>query len=136
MAELKLLRISYWIGAVLDVILATMMIVPSIFGIVSGIPSFNPGTEYQYAGIMAGIMVLGWAVLLIWADRDPVARKDVLLITVVPVLAGLIINNFLGLASGFIPLLATAMYVGIEGFLVLLFLFSYYKANSDIGQST
>ncbi len=44
--------------------------------------------------------MIGWTVLLLWADRKPVERKGVLVITVFPVVIGLLIRSGVGAATG------------------------------------
>jgi len=38
-------------------------------------------------------LMAGWTVLLLWADRQPLERRGVLPITVLPVIAGLMAND-------------------------------------------
>jgi hypothetical protein len=106
-----------------------MMIFPQTFGLVAGISGFSPRTDYHYAGILAGALLIGWAVLLTWADRKPFKRKDVLLITICPVLMGLIINDIIGLANGFLLFASAMLFLGIKFFLVILFALSYLKGK-------
>ncbi|MFX0045428.1 MAG: hypothetical protein ACFE8Z_06245 [Candidatus Hermodarchaeota archaeon] len=71
------------------------------------------------------VTLIGWIVLLIWADRAPFERIEVLLITVFPVLAGLIVNDIVGLVSGFLPLMGAIIFLGIQLFLAILFAVAY-----------
>lgn len=45
-------------------------------------------------------LMVGWTLLLIWAAFDPAGRRDVLLITVAPVIAGLMLHDALAARSG------------------------------------
>jgi len=54
-------------------------------------PQLADGVEYWYAMGRAASLVLDWALLLIWADKKPVDRKGVLLLTVYPAITGIII---------------------------------------------
>jgi hypothetical protein len=83
--KILLLRICYWIGAVADAISATVMLLPTVGGSMYGILDFNPGYEYRYAMGLGASLMLGWTFLLIWADKKPVERRGVLLLTVFPV---------------------------------------------------
>ncbi len=74
------LRISYWVGAVSDGFATYRMLFPKI----------AHGVEYRYALGLAASLMLGWTILLIWADRKPLERKGVLLITALPVVSGLL----------------------------------------------
>ncbi len=74
--------------------------------------------------------MLGWTVLLLWADRKPVERKGVLLITVLPVIAGLVLNEVLAVTSGYMHLAALAPVWCLQALLTALFLASYFLAPS------
>jgi hypothetical protein len=73
------LRASYWTGAIAVVAAALQMIVP-------GLSPFQRKAESPDAVYMAGFFLLGWSLLLIWADRRPKERRGVLLLTLCPVL--------------------------------------------------
>jgi len=87
------LRIAYRTGAVFDALMVIPMLFPRLGGALFGIARFQPTADYKYAMIVAASLMLGWACLLIWADRQPVERRGVLLLTVLPVLAGLIASG-------------------------------------------
>lgn len=103
--KLLLLRACYWGGAILDGLAAIYMIFPNVFTLLYNLPSFSPGVEYFYAMGMGASLMLGWTVLLLWADRKPIERRGILLITFFPVIIGLIINSILAVLLHFIPLL-------------------------------
>ena len=114
------LRISYWIGAVADGFATYRMLFPKI----------AHGVEYRYALGLAASLMLGWTILLIWADRKPLERKGVLLLTAFPVVSGLLLAELYAVFSGIISLermLPTGIFlVG----LITLFSFSYFNAKS------
>ena len=72
---MKWLRISFRTGAVVDGIAAAAMFDQAIFARVSPLSGYVPETPYRYAMLIAGSLMLGWTVLLLWADRDPMARQ-------------------------------------------------------------
>ena len=51
---------------------------------------------------MGAALMFGWTALLLWADRAPVERRDVLLLTVFPVVVGLAVNEAAAVATGFL----------------------------------
>jgi len=114
------LRISYWTGAVADGFATYRMLFPKI----------AHGVEYRYALSLAASLMLGWTILLIWADRKPLERKGVLLLTAFPVVSGLLLAELYVVLSGVIPL-ETMLPTGIflVG-LIALFSFSYFNAKS------
>jgi len=123
-----LLRIGYWSGAVLDGLMVIPMLLPAIGGRLFGIDRFRPGTDYRYAMMVAASLMLGWTVLLIWADRRPVERKGVLLITAIPVVAGLMLAGLYGVATGLVKAGSMALTWMIQCMLLALFLWAYFSA--------
>ena len=126
---IKLLRVSYWAGAVFDALVLIPMLSPQVASAAFGIPNFNPGNDFGYAIYIAASLMLGWVLLLIWADRKPVERRGVLLLTVIPVLIGIMLSGAYAVTSGFIPLGNMLPMWTLQGMLVLLFGFSYLKAT-------
>ena len=63
-----LLRTSYWVAAVVDFIIAFLVLIPERMGV--------SGFVYPM-GLMSAV-AFSWAVLLIFADRKPIERKWVL----------------------------------------------------------
>ena len=47
--------------------------------------------------------MFGWTALLLWANRARIERRDVLVLTVFPVIVGLAVNEAFGVAAGFLP---------------------------------
>jgi hypothetical protein len=128
-AEVRWLRISYWVGAIVDLLAAVGLLVPPIGSIVYGISSFDPGSDYQYAAGVAASLMLGWTVLLLWADRRPLERRGVLMLTVCPVLVGLIASGVLAVRAGFVSIVAMVPTWVLQLALCALFLFSYLRSR-------
>lgn len=126
---IKFLRVSYWAGAIFDALVIIPMLSPKVASIAFGIANFNPGVDYRYAMDIAASLMLGWVALLIWADRKPLERRGALLLTIFPVLIGLIISGVYAVTSGFIPLNKMSPTWVMQGIIVLLYGFSYLKAN-------
>ena len=114
------LRICYWVGAIADGLATLRML----------FPKFAYGAEYRYALGLAASLMLGWTILLIWADRKPLERKGVLLLTAFPVVSGLLMAEIYAVISGIISIermLPTgAFLVG----LIVLFSFGYFNART------
>jgi len=119
-----LLKFSYIIGAILDALVAIQMFSPDILTLTTGVSSFAPTSNFLYASYMSGVMMISWSVLLIWGYLRPVERKDILLITVLPVV-GLMISGILSTTAGFLPWLTMLVFLVIQMFLVILFTTSY-----------
>ena len=105
-----LLRICFLVGAVTDGLAIIPMAFPRIGSALFGVDPSKVGAEYRYAmGIGASLMA-GWTALLVWGAIDPIARRDILILTLVPVVAGIIaataaaVGNRVVLLSRVIPL--------------------------------
>ena len=119
--KVKWLRISYWAGAIGDFALAIFALVPKIMEVPS----------YVYPMGMLSAVVFSWGCMLIWADREPLERRWVLLPTI-------LVGSLLLLVSIY------SMYVGVIAFetkfytlimypaVIGLWSFSYFNAK-DIG---
>jgi len=81
----KLLVISYWIGIVADAVATVLLFSPAIAKFVLQPQPFEISAAYLYITHIAGALMLGWTVLLFWAQLKPVERADILLITLFPV---------------------------------------------------
>ncbi len=127
--RIKFLRISYWAGAIFDALVIIPMLSPKVASVAFGIPNFNPGSDYRYAIYIAASLMLGWVCLLIWADRKPVERRGVLLLTIFPVLTGLAISGAYAVTSNMIPIDKMLPTWIMQGILAILFGFSYLNAN-------
>ncbi len=125
---IRWLRRSYWAGAILDGLAALTMLFPALFAATNWLHDFHPGIEYRYAMGMGASLMVGWSALLLWADRDPLERKGVLLITLVPVVLGLVLNEVIAVRAGFLSAAATAPVWVLQIVLSTLFLFSYRNA--------
>jgi len=123
------LRISYWAGAILDALAALSMLSPRLFAATNGLPDFHPGADYRYAMGMGASLMLGWTALLLWADRKPLERKGVLLITLAPVVLGLVLNEVIAVRAGFLSALITAPVWIAQSLITGLFVFSYLNAR-------
>jgi len=128
------LRISYWVGAVLDGLYVIPMLSSKIGGALYGMEDFNPGVEYRYAMAVGAAMMLGWTFLLIWADRKPVERRGVLLLTIFPVKVGLDLASIYPLAYGFITPQKYMPSLVISAALYILFIYSYVNSR-DLAQA-
>ena len=125
-------RASCWIGAITDAGATLQMLFPSIFAFAYRPNRFQPGPEYRFAMGMGASLMLGWTVLLLWAARRPIERRGVLLLTVVPVILGLVVNEVAGVVDGFLPIGPLAPVCVLQLGLSALFLFSYATASRNL----
>jgi len=122
------LRTSYWMGAWLDLLVGLTMLFPGFFGVNQVLSIFSPTPASRFAMGMGAPVVLGWTVLLLWADRRPLERKDVLPITVLVVL-GEVANEIVAVRAGSIPAATMVLTWILQAVLCGLFIFSYLNAR-------
>jgi len=132
---IRWLRISYWVGALVDAVAAIQMLHMPLFRFGMGLPEFTPGRDYDYAMGMGAALMLGWTALLVWADRSPLERRGVLLLTVLPVVLGLAANQARSVHAGFLPLPAVLPIWILQVGLCVLFLGSYWAGARAQGES-
>ena len=72
--------------------------------------------------------MLGWTVLLLWADRKPLERRGVLPITVFVIL-GFAWAGAYAVSAGLVPLSNMIPSWGFQLGLVTLFLYSYVRSG-------
>jgi hypothetical protein len=126
---IRWLRVSYRAGAILDALATLSMLSPSLFAATNDLPDFHPGIEYRYAMGMGASLMLGWTALLLWADRKPLERKGVLLLTFAPVVLGLVVNEIVAVRAGFLSVSATVPVWVVQALISTLFVLSYLKAR-------
>jgi len=68
--------------------------------------------------------MLGWTILLLWANRRPVERRGVLLITSVVIL-GLMASGLFAVSAGFMSFTGVAPILVFQVLLIALFTTSY-----------
>ena len=124
-----LLRISFWVGAIVDLLAAIQLFLPSLWASMDGFTTYTPNSTLNFALTIAGSLMLGWTILLIWADRKPIQRKSILLLTIFPVLSGLVLNNIYAVASGLRPLQSALPELALQLIAGSLVLFSYLNAR-------
>jgi hypothetical protein len=77
---------------------------------------------------LAGSLMLGWTILLLWADRRPVERRGVLMITNFVIL-GLMGSGLYAVSTEFMSLAAAGPLLTIQALLIALFASSYVASG-------
>jgi len=72
-------------GIIADAIATVLLFLPSVANAVLQPQPFEMSDVYLYVTRVAGALMMGWTVLLLWAVLRPIERSDILLITFVPV---------------------------------------------------
>jgi hypothetical protein len=122
--RLAFLRFAYWFGAIADGATIVPLLVPSVAAAMLGIDACHPGPDYRYA------TMAGWTTLLVWGALRPVERRDVLLLTVLPVMVGLVAAGAYAVSTGFVslPHMAPTFVFQVVG--IAIFLTAYAIAPS------
>ncbi len=96
------LHACYRTGALLDAVTVVPLVWPRAAAAMLGVDHLDATPAFRYACFVGAALMTGWTALLLWADRRPLERRGVLLLTGVPVLAGLIAASVYALASGLV----------------------------------
>jgi hypothetical protein len=80
---------KYWTGAIIDLIYAIVLFFPDAIQFFWQLEAPVQGTDLMWTKYF-GVIVFAWTCLLLWADRKPLERKGVLLLTCYPIIGGLI----------------------------------------------
>ena len=128
MRQVLWLRIAYWAGIIMDAIAAIQMLFPQLL-VRSYVVDLVPTAEFSFAMRYGAPLMIGWTVLLFWADRKPVERKDILLITAFPVVVGYVAIVIYAVAAGFATLRQMIPALVMQAVLFTLFTIGYWKAR-------
>lgn len=118
--KIRWLKASFMAGAVADGIIGIMMLIPSRMG----------EAEFRYPMGLAASLMFGWTVLLIWGYQKPVERKGILLITIIPVITGLVATAVYQFATGTFPLERVLPLTCLGIALIALMGYSYFQARN------
>ena len=94
------LIVPYWLGIIADAVWAVALFTPSLFGVLAGIPDFSPNEDFRLTMAIGGILMTGWTILLLWAVREPIERRFVILLTAFPVVFGFFIVALIKVIHG------------------------------------
>ncbi len=122
-----LIKLAYWLGIGADALWAVGLLVPSIFGLLTGRPDFNPDFQTKVIMGMGGSLMTGWTFLLFWAVRKPIERRVVILLTAFPVVFGMLLISFIEVLYGNSFIIWAMMKSTI---LIILMTYSYILAGN------
>jgi hypothetical protein len=117
------------IGAVLDGLVAVVMLTPSLEAWAWAFeePVLDPG--FRFAMTFGAALMVGWTALLVWAAAKPAERRAVAPLTML-VVVGLMVAEILGMASGFLPALRVWMLVASQVLLLVGLALAFRAASS------
>jgi Ca2+/Na+ antiporter len=111
-----LLRLSYWIAAMADFVIAILAWMPDRMGV----------TEIVYPAGLASVVAFSWGVMLLIADRKPIERKWILIPTILVVMLIAVIRTKFSL-DGVIEFSLILLLFAVA--LLVLMTYSYYYAT-------
>ena len=116
--KVKWLRISYWAGAIGDFSIAILVLIPERMGVPS----------YVYPMGLMSAVAFSWGCMLIWADREPLERRWVLLPTIL-VGTMLLIAVIYSVYTQVIPIRSVIANLILLPAMIILWSFSYNNAR-------
>ncbi|MBN1427770.1 MAG: hypothetical protein JXB07_05245 [Anaerolineae bacterium] len=128
--KIILLRICYWWGIIADGVVAVQMLFPKLYLSFNGI-DLVPDIGLRYGLLSGAPLMIGWTLLLLWADRKPLERKGILLLTL-PVIVGYIMVEVYAIIAGLGSLEQTLPIFFSQVSMSALFIFSYLTVKSPM----
>jgi hypothetical protein len=127
--QIRFLHIAYWWGIIADAVDVVLMLFPSLF---VRFMNFDIEANRNFdIGMRFGVpLMAGWTILLFWADRDPVERKDILLLTL-PVIAGYFIYWIYSIGADAVSLSSLIPVFILQSGLAFMIIFAWRNARSD-----
>ena len=98
--ESFLIKVAYWLGIAADALWAVALVFPPVFAVLTGNPDFDPDLQVRLIMGIGGSLMTGWTLLLLWAVRQPIERRVVILLTAFPVVLGMFIVTLIGYLNG------------------------------------
>ena len=125
-------RFCYWLGAVLDTLMAIDMTLYMVFNTHVYLELLYPSDQAKLALRHGTGLMIGWTILLIWGDQKPIERKDLLLMTAFPVIIMGMIYDLLLFSAGntFLTLNGLIHSYAIRIPLTAVFLIGYITAKN------
>lgn len=126
-------RKMFIVGAVLDGLLAVIMLTPRLEAVFWGFeePVLDPG--FRFAMTFGAALMVGWTALLVWAAVKPGERRAVALLTMLAV-AGIMLAEILGNLSGFVPALHMWALTAFQALLLVGFALAFRAAPPPAAQ--
>ena len=117
--SIKWLRISYWLAAIADFVVAILCLIPSRMGV----------AQYVYPMGLVSAVAFSWGVLLLFADREPFERRWILLPTILVVALLGIVGVHAGITA-ILPLSRTVASSSATVIVLSILIYSYRNART------
>jgi len=116
----NLIRTSYWVAAIVDFIVAFLVLIPERMGV----------AEFVYPMGLMSAVAFSWAVMLVIADRRPIERRWVLL----PTMLVVFLLGTAGVYAAIIGVMPVSRVIGSTTVVVLVFgllTFTWFKTRKQ-----
>jgi len=98
--KLRTIQSICWTGAAVDAFWGIALLYPRLYGFSTGNALADAELSIRLLMATGASLMIGWSLILLWVSRNPVERRTILLITVVPVLASLMAITLTGILNG------------------------------------
>lgn len=126
--KVNFLRACFWMGVIADLLATMPLLFPEVAKVIFGLSVMASTHEYLYVSRIGASLMLGWTLLLAWGSYKPIERKEILLLTVVPVLIGLLVASVLAVQSGFIQIIYMLPLWIFYALIIPLYIIAYFIA--------
>lgn len=128
-----IIKITLWWGIFADLIETIRMAVPQIFIATTG-AHITINDSFRFSLLYGAPVMLGWTILLFWADQKPIERKGIFL-CLIPVIIGYFIVEAIGIQSGILDLKNIIPTFILQTILLTLTIISYLTAKRILSDS-
>ncbi|MFW9897915.1 MAG: hypothetical protein ACFFDO_01470 [Candidatus Thorarchaeota archaeon] len=129
--KIILIRIIYWLGIILDGLNVVEMMLFMLYGFTFALGYSDSSDGARYVAVLGTGLMLGWTILLLWGERKPIERKDLLLLTVFPVITSFMLFEFIlyFLGNNMISLFNILFFLCFQVTISIIFILGYKIAN-------
>ena len=124
-----LVKVAFLVGAITDGLAIIPMLSRRAGVAIFGGDASKDSASHRYAVGIGAALMAGWTVLLLWGAANPIERRDILLLTVFPVITGIVLatvvaaRNRVVLPSRVVPLWIHLGFVSI--FYIVVYVLSF-----------
>ena len=119
--KMFLIKFPYWLGIGADALWAVALLFPSVYGVLIGNTEYVPDFQTRQILSIAGTLMTGWTLLLLWAVRKPIERRVVILLTLFVVLGLFIVGLNSLINGGYLP-----VWIIVKSSVLMLFMATSY----------
>jgi hypothetical protein len=124
----RVLKLAYLLGAIIDFLVFLLMVFPPLASTFWGFESFTE--QYYFAMGNGAPLMLAWTLLLLWAYKKPVERRNIAPLTIL-VIIGIAITNIIMVNRGLFTIVEILPSFIIQTLLLLLFSIGYFFTKSE-----